>query len=120
MSQRICHQPYRLIIMRRLYEAGETLEEIGKRFGIGTQAVYHYFRAYNVPMIDRRYKNGELIMPTCRHPHRLDAMKRLYEADTPVPEIARMYNLTTVAVYQYFRNHNVPTRRKRQKATTST
>ena len=95
--------------VREFYDAGMRVEEIAKRFGVGTTIVYKRLHEAGAKMRPSRVKYGYIL--TAKR-LRLLYMLRNWRAD----EIAKECGCNTGTVYNWLRCNDIPLKRQRRPA----
>lgn len=91
--------------MRRLYDGGATLAEVGQAFGVSKQRVHSLFRKHGIPRRLVPYKR-----PSPCTPELVAAMRESYDAGANLRTVARQFGFAENTVRRAFEHHGIPRR----------
>lgn len=91
--------------MRRLYDGGATLAEVGRAFGVSKQRVHQMFDDHGIPRRKPRPPNTP-----SPYTEQLAAMAARYESGATMQEVGREFGATAGTVRRLFVKHGIPRR----------
>ena len=96
----------RVAKMRRLYDGGATLAEVGRAFGVSKQRVHGLFDKHGIPRRERQPPNT----PSPYTPEQVAAMRKRYESGASMTEVGSEFGVGRSTVRRLFVKHGIPRR----------
>lgn len=87
-----------------LYKSGYTQKQIGQKYNLGQTSISRILKKYNIQTIYKAPSNKIL------HKINPEEVKRLYLKGMNQKSIARIFNVASTSISNFFKIHNIPSR----------